>query len=238
MKTFTLISSLLLATLVTAWGQNYDDVYYQPSGGSNTSQDQYYNNGSQNNNPNPNTNTGNNSSGTSGYDYNQYNNDYGNPNRYDENDTYTDGQGNTYVTNNYYGNTQHDFYYSSRMRRFYDPYPGFGWYSGVYTDPYWYGYNDPWMWGSSIYVGSGFFMGPSWGMNIGWCSTSWHTAWAWNRGWNYGWGNNWYGGWGGIGWGGGWGGGWKSQISTRVPSDTSPSRPRTISSGPLPHPFI
>jgi hypothetical protein len=179
MKNFTLISSLLLASIVTAWGQNYDDVYYQPSGGSTTSQDQYYNDGSQNNN----TNYGN-DGGSTGYNYNQYNNNYGDPNRYDYADTseyYTDGQGNTYITNNYYDDDNYDFFYTSRMRRFYNPHQGFGWYSGIYTDPYWYGYNDPWMWGSSIYVGSGFFVGPTWGWSNGWCSTSWVDSRRWAR---------------------------------------------------------
>ena len=50
MKTFTLISSFLLAAVATVWGQNYDDVYYQPSGGNSSSQDQYYDNGNQYNN--------------------------------------------------------------------------------------------------------------------------------------------------------------------------------------------
>jgi len=201
MKTFTLISSFLLTIILTSWGQNYDDVYYQPSGST-----IHYNNDTQNNNINY-------DGGSTGYNYNyknQDNNNYGDPNRYDYIDTsdyYTDDQGNTYITNNYYNDDNYDFFYTSRMRRFYNPHQGFGWYSGIYTDPYWYGYNDPWMWGSSIYVGSGFFVGPTWGWSNGWCSTSWATAWAWGRGYNYGWGNGWYGN---YGWNTGWSGGWNN----------------------------
>jgi len=41
-----------------------------------------------------------------------------------------------YITNNYY-NTD-DYYYASRIRRFYDPFYSFGYYDPWYCDPYWY----------------------------------------------------------------------------------------------------
>jgi hypothetical protein len=44
--------------------------------------------------------------------------------------------GNTYITNNYY-NTD-DYSYSSRIRRFYDPFYSAGYYDSWYYDPFWY----------------------------------------------------------------------------------------------------
>ena len=43
-----------------------------------------------------------------------------------------------------------DYMYSSRIRRFYSPYSGFGFYSSPYTNYYYYN-NNPNFWGSSIY---------------------------------------------------------------------------------------
>lgn len=71
------------------------------------------------------------------------------------------------------------FFYTSRIRRFHQPYGGFGYFDPIYTDM---GFYDPWMMpGTSIYVGMGGFndwmywrrmnrfrMGPSWGMWGGW----------------------------------------------------------------------
>ena len=52
---------------------------------------------------------------------------------------------------NYY-----DFSYSSRIRRFHRPMMlNYGFYSGFYTDYYWYN-ADPFYWGSSIYLGYGW----------------------------------------------------------------------------------
>ena len=53
---------------------------------------------------------------------------------------------------NYY-----DFSYSSRIRRFHRPMMlNYGFYSGFYTDYYWYN-ADPFYWGSSIYLGYGYY---------------------------------------------------------------------------------
>ena len=56
-------------------------------------------------------------------------------------DKRVDEEGDTYVTNNYYGDSyDEDYYYSRRIRRWYDPYYGFGYYSNVYANPYyWWG---------------------------------------------------------------------------------------------------
>jgi hypothetical protein len=57
-----------------------------------------------------------------------------------------------YSTDNYY-----DFSYSSRIRRFHRPMiHNYGYYSGFYTDYYWYN-SDPFYWGSSIYSGYGWY---------------------------------------------------------------------------------
>ena len=53
--------------------------------------------------------------------------------------------------NEYY----YDFSYSSRIRRFHRPMFNYGFYSGYYTDYYWYN-PDPFYWGSSIYYGYGW----------------------------------------------------------------------------------
>lgn len=60
------------------------------------------------------------------------------------------------VENNYYygdGDYIYDYYYASRIRRFYKPYVSFSYYNSYYTDCYWYTY-EPSFWGMSIYLGS------------------------------------------------------------------------------------
>ncbi len=68
--------------------------------------------------------------------------------------------GNTYITNNYYGDyydEPYDYFYSSRIRRFSRPYLGFSYFGSCYTDYRWY---DPYYSGVSIYVSWG---NPGWG---------------------------------------------------------------------------
>lgn len=68
--------------------------------------------------------------------------------------------GNTYITNNYYGyDDYYDYSYSSRIRRFYYPYYS-SYYDPFYTNLYWYDYN-PYSWGVSIYLGYNWWA-PSW----------------------------------------------------------------------------
>ena len=55
---------------------------------------------------------------------------------YVESESYETEDGTTYVTNNYY-NTD-DYYYATRIRRFYDPFYSVGYYDSWYCDPYWY----------------------------------------------------------------------------------------------------
>lgn len=66
---------------------------------------------------------------------------------------YTDEKGNTYVTNNYYDEDDYyDYQYSARLKRFYAPAVGYGYYDPFYTNSYWYDYN-PYNYGVSIYLG-------------------------------------------------------------------------------------
>ena len=58
---------------------------------------------------------------------------------------------------NSYNDDYYDFSYSSRIRRFHRPMMyNHGFYSGFYTDYYWYN-PDPFYWGSSIYSGFGWY---------------------------------------------------------------------------------
>ena len=120
--------------------------------------------------------------------------------------------GDTRITNNYYTD-DYDYYYSSRLRRFYQPTYGQGYWSNCYTNSFFYNYDPRW-YGVNIYVTN-----PRWGWNNmspswGWNNWGWNTrpvtvvmtynTWGWNNwnqpwGWNNGWGWNqptaWNGGW-------------------------------------------
>lgn len=184
----------LLFGILSASAQDgiYDDIYQTPS----------YDAG--------NTGTSNPLDGYSTYDQDDYyqpqntnNNTQGAPST----EQYVDEDGNTYITNNYYGDDDYDYFYASRINRFHRPIHGFGYYDPFYTNMYWYNY-DPFFYGTSIYAG--------WGM--GGFYNPWHRPWGWNSwggGFGMGW-NSWGGGFG-MGWGyqpfchGGWGmgmGGW------------------------------
>ena len=134
-------------------------------------------------------------------------------------ETYTDGNVNMYITNNYYGDNntfyQDDYYYyphSARIKRFYSGLT-FGYYHPWYTNIYWYNY-DPLFFGTSIYITyPWWYPNPwvryDWGWYSGWCP-GWgcvHGYWDVNNYYynNFG-GNSWYyrpRGWYSSGWGGG-----------------------------------
>ncbi len=145
---------------------------------------------------------------------------------------YSDGNGNTYVTNNYYNDyddngitydDDYDYFYESRLRRFYNPYVGMSYFSGGYVDRFWYG-SPAAFWGQTIYYdpfwGSGW--NSPWSINIGWGWNSWnwnrwnnwnnpwaHNHWGWNGGWNN-WNNPWaYNS--GCGWNNPWG--WGNHVT-------------------------
>jgi len=82
----------------------------------------------------------------------------------------TDEDGDTYVTNNYNGDNysfdnDEDYYYSRRLRRWYEPTFGFGYYSNVYSDLYYW-------WGPTYYN-----PGISFSINIG---PSYVMPWYWH----------------------------------------------------------
>ena len=106
--------------------------------------------------------------------------------------------GNTYITNNYYDDDNYnDFFYTSRLRRFYQPNFGFGYWNNCYTNYYFYD-NNPMSWGNNIYSYTpnyywnpwGIFIGYStWGSQNGWnwgrpCYSAWYDPYGWNSGWN------------------------------------------------------
>lgn len=109
----------------------------------------------------------------------------------------------------YYFDDDYDYYYTSRLRRFYAPSWGCGFWDPWYTDLFFYTGN-PMFWGSNIYVSvlprwswwrprQYVIVYDYWGWNS-WGWNQWYAPWngfGWN---NWGW-NNWYGGgWNGWGW--------------------------------------
>ncbi len=104
---------------------------------------------------------------------------------YQDSYSYTDPDGATYITNNYYGD-YNDYSYTSRIRRFYDPcYSSY--YCDYYTNPYAY---DPYYYGSnwSLSIGFGWGWGSygfSWGYpyyynpyySWGYPSYGWYDPW-------------------------------------------------------------
>ncbi|HNX06377.1 MAG TPA: hypothetical protein PKL96_02220, partial [Bacteroidales bacterium] len=134
---------------------------------------------------------------------------------YSNSETYYDEDGNTYVTNNYYYDDYYDYSYSSRIRRFYDYNPGWGYYDNYYTNSYWYNY-DPYFWGVSIYTGYNwwwptYYYRPYWGYNYGWGHGCWGGGYGWSPygyGWghHYGWGNGYWSGYNNGYWDGYWNG--------------------------------
>jgi len=100
---------------------------------------------------------------------------------YSTSETIETPEGTTYVTNNYYSDgymydDYYDYSYASRIRRFYNPYGGFGYYSPYYTGYYY----DPWYWGPSF----------SFGFSWGWGSIGWGWGYPYYY---YPWNNYWYG---------------------------------------------
>ena len=104
-----------------------------------------------------------------------------------------DESGNAYT--NYYQEDMYDYFWALRIRRFYRPAFGYGYYDSFYTNMYWYNY-DPFTYGASPYTGWGWsgFYNP-------WYRPWGYDMWGWNS-WGPGPGMGWgyqpypYGGWG------------------------------------------
>ncbi|MCS6818412.1 MAG: hypothetical protein RMJ53_09940 [Chitinophagales bacterium] len=191
MKSHWILIGALFTTSLALNAQ--DDVYFDPwKNNSNSNigsnfQDQYYNNSNQNQD-----NTLPRSSDPFSYDE---------ANR-SRNSDRTDGYSVDPPRNSW---DDEDFFYTSRLRRFYAPTWGCGFWDPWYTDMFFYTGN-PWLWGSTIYVNvwpRWSWWGPnrsiiiidSWGWNRwGWNDPWWGWGpWAWNGwGWNsWGWFNPW-----------------------------------------------
>lgn len=132
-----------------------DDIYYapgdhteqsQPASAVNSASPSTYSEDNSNYNPEQNSNYSNGGSGTQAQSTEQY----------------SDDQGNTYITNNYYNDDDYyNYEYSARLRRYYSPAIGYGYYDPFYTNSYWYDYN-PYNYGVSIYLGYNWWA-PSYG---------------------------------------------------------------------------
>ena len=200
-----MFSAMFFAATSSVFAQ--DDVYYSPDNdkgkaGYNDAnyEDQFNKKPSGNSSSGSNSNSGNSSD----------------PNNYDErsssstSSSNTDGYGNTYVTNNNYYNDDNDFFYTSRLRRYYTPAYGVHFWDPWYTDAFYYT-RDPWMWGNSIYVN----VIPSWNWWRPRTIVVYDPWGSWNgfNNWNA-WNSPWYGnGWNNCGWnswGNGYGGGWNN----------------------------
>ncbi|MCX7696739.1 MAG: hypothetical protein N2Z72_03480, partial [Bacteroidales bacterium] len=127
--------------------------------------------------------------------------------------TYTDQNGNTYITNNYYYDDYYDYEYTARLRRFY----GGGWfdyYDPFYTNLYWYTY-DPFLFGISVYYTPWWWWKPRYRWYWGWYFPYYHYyGWGYTPGyywgWNYGYWHGYHDGyWDGY-WNGYWDGYWDS----------------------------
>ena len=96
----------------------------------------------------------------------------------DDSSRYESPDGNTYITNNYYGDDYYDYAYSARLKRFHSNAYHHSYYSDYYTNMYWYDY-DPWNWGISIYMGYNWWY-PSYYSRWYWPYHSWgyHDWWS------------------------------------------------------------
>ena len=154
------ILSLVLTALVLSLPAmaQFDDVYYDPD-----DYDSY------------------NSSTTTYYEDDTYDENY--------NDSYYDDESYSYYDD-------YDYYYTSRIRRFHRPYTGFGFYSPAYVDLYYY---DPfafnynyWYPGTSIYIS----FGNSWGRWNRWNNWGYYSPfyrpYAYNSWYRPFYGNGWY----------------------------------------------
>jgi hypothetical protein len=134
-----ILSAYACSSTLDAGNNATDDVYYSSANQNPSaipSREAYYNNDQENY-----------QSDNSGQTQ-QQNENYQN---YTTTEQTTDGSGNTYITNNYNGD-YYDYEYSSKIKRFYEPAYGYGYYDPYYTNSYWYDYN-PYSWGVSIYLG-------------------------------------------------------------------------------------
>ncbi len=121
---------------------------------------------------------------------------YGSNQIYSDTESYGAQNGITFYDNDTYDYVDdYDYYYTSRIRRFYRPYIGFGFYDPWYTS---YNYYDPYGYDYYAYPSASIYLGVGFGFGIGY---AWNPWYSWNN-WNS-WNNcGYYGGYGGGYWGG------------------------------------
>ncbi|MBI9032953.1 MAG: hypothetical protein JEZ03_00640 [Bacteroidales bacterium] len=92
-------------------------------------------------------------------------------------------------------NDNYDYEYSARIRRFHQPaYQSY--YNDYYTNMYWYEY-DPWYWGTSIYLGSGYWYPTYSYYRPSSCYYHGYNSWYYDYGYHhhgYGWGGGYWNG--------------------------------------------
>ena len=107
---------------------------------------------------------------------------------YTSSESYTDEGGTTYVTNNYYFDSDdyYDYAYAARIRRFHSPVTYcWGYYDPFYTNLYWYDAY-PGSWGVSIYLGYNWcwpsvYYRPAYSY-YSYCSYGFSYSWGWGCG--------------------------------------------------------
>jgi hypothetical protein len=151
----------------------------------------------------------------------------------------TDGNaydGNAQVYNNNYDNNEDTYIdydddsYTTRMRRFYYPMSGVGYWGSVYS-PFWY---DPFY--SNPYYGWGGWYTPGFSIGFGFGGGPyWNNCWGMNTWYGYGGFGSWYSPfYGGFGWGGGYGAGYWNGYYAGIYDRNSWNSPyrRNINYGP------
>ncbi|HXS37419.1 MAG TPA: hypothetical protein VN721_12015, partial [Flavipsychrobacter sp.] len=178
MKRFFLTGILLLGIAQMVSYAQTDDIYSNGSDQQNSGSNRGSNNSNYNNNQNYNNQNNNNQN---------YNNQQTYQSPYQDNNANNGNYNNNNYSNNNNSNNNSDEYvdynddnsYSTRIRRFDDPFYNQGYYSSFYN-PYWYSpnYVDP-------YMGWNPWYGPSFGVGIGIGGPYWSSYWGWNTWWGY-----------------------------------------------------
>lgn len=193
MKRFLFAGILLLGLgqvpAIAQSGSTYqDDIYYNSS----DAEKQAAKDARNENNARYNNNNNNQQ-----YSQNEGNNYSNSGNNYNDGNYQNNGQ--SYQSDDYV-NYDDDYSYATNMRRFDNSFSNLGYYS-TFNNPYWY--NPYWV---DPYWGYNPWMGPSFGVSIGFGGPYWSSAWGWNMWMGYpgfysAYAYPYYGGWGYYGYG-------------------------------------
>lgn len=213
-RSLVFLSAFWLLTL-GAWqfAAAQDDVYYDPSiDKGNTNTNTGANPAGNYDNTNDNLPTNNNTGADA---YSDKSDGYTTPaDRYDLRDNNSSNNSQDY-TDGYYDEDD-DFFYTTRLRRYYTPNYGVDYYSYWFTPSYYFGfstwnptyvvsynpwYSDPWWgWNRRFYRPTVVVYDPFWDWNFGWNSCSYFNSWS-NPYWGGGCGFGGFNSWGWNGWG-------------------------------------